>query len=217
MLAYGSLTVAVIHINRHHNGAGIDFIGFLHIFELSFRFQLSHRNKRKVHQADEFIASARKKLFPGFYIIFVGSLQNGGIITLFKLYVLQFRGKSGMTAVIGPVGIENLDFGYRRVSFLFRAEMFTDKIEITISHRQAEAVIKRFKILIAHRGESLKNSHIRRIRENAYQCLGLSQIGFFRIHRVNAVCFNLGKFLIRNITGNHIGNRRLNDGIFILF
>ena len=81
-------TVAVIDLHRHYHRAGIDLIGNLHVFQLSFRPQFFHRHQRDIHQADKFIVSSRIEFLPRIEIALPGHLERLFIVTLAKFHFL---------------------------------------------------------------------------------------------------------------------------------
>ena len=97
--------VAIIDLDRHHNGAGIDLIRFLHILQLAIFFQFSHSHQRQIHQADKFVLSSLKDLISGIQIALICGFNGLSVIALLKFNLLKLGGKSGMAAMIRPVGI----------------------------------------------------------------------------------------------------------------
>ena len=92
--------VLVLHLHGHYHGTGIDLVGLLQIGQLSVFFQLPHGHQGQIHQADEFIFPAREDFRPGVHITLIGGLDGISVVALPKLHLLQFRGKSGVAAMI---------------------------------------------------------------------------------------------------------------------
>ena len=82
--------IAIVHLHRHDNGAGIDLIGLLHVLELAVLFQLSHRHQRKIHQADKLVLSACKYFLSGVQIALIGRLDRGTVIAFAEFHIRQF-------------------------------------------------------------------------------------------------------------------------------
>ena len=206
----------IIHFYRNDYGAGIDFIGFLHISQLAVFFQLSHSHQSQIHQTYELICSACKNLFSGIEITLVGGLNRRTIISVTELYVSQFCGKSGMTAVVGPVGIQHTNLCHGRISLLITTEIILDMQEILEGHSQAKGIIQLAQLSLFHLTESVKDRHICRVIIYGDQSLRLHQISLPGIYRVDTISFDFSKFFIGNIAYKQIGNSSLDDRLFIL-
>ena len=211
----GHRAVAVIHLHGHDDGAGVDFIGFLHILELSFFFQLAHSHESQIHKADELVIPALKNLLPGIQIALVGAFHGRPVIALTEFHVLQLGGEGGMAAVIRPVGIQHADFRHGRISFFFPGKIVLDMLEILEGHCQAQRGIQSLQLLLGQILETVKNFHIRGFFKHGFQRFRLYHIRFPGIHRVDAVCLYSVKLVIRQLSGNQIGYRRPDDRLFL--
>ena len=125
-----------VDFNRNYDGAGIDLVRFLLILKFSFFFQLSHSHQRQIHKTDELIISSFENLFMVSDILLIGFLNGCTIISVFEFYILKLRREGGMTAVIGPVGIQHTDLGHERVTVLLTSEVILDMLEILEGHSQ---------------------------------------------------------------------------------
>ena len=203
-----------VHFHRNHNGTGIDFIRFFLVLQFSFFFQPFHGHQGKIHQTDKLILPALIHLFVCVQIILVSLFHGGPVKSLPKGNVFQFCGKSSMTAVVRPVGIQHTDFRHGRVSFFFLLEIILNVQEILKGHGKAQRIIEIFQLLLLQSGKSIQNLHILRFLKIIRQRFRLFQSGFSGIHRINAVGFDGFKLLPAHFTFNHIGGGRTDNGIF---
>ena len=120
----GSAHIAVVYLHRHHHGAGVDLIGLFHVLQLSFLFQLPHGHQRQIHQADELIPGTLSvDLLPGVQIAAVSGLDGGTIVPFPELHLRQLRGKGGMAAVVGPIGVQHPDLRHSGIALLVLPEI----------------------------------------------------------------------------------------------
>ena len=87
LLGDRSSAVLVIHLHRNNDGAGVNLIGFLHIFQLAILFQLTHCHQGQIHQADKLILTPCKNLASGIQIAAIGGLNRITVVAIFKLYI----------------------------------------------------------------------------------------------------------------------------------
>ena len=131
-----------VDFNGHHDGAGIDFIGNLHIRKLPVTAQLLHGHQGQVHQADILVVPSLIYHFPVRQVLVIGLLNGLPVIPVREAYVLKFSGKCGVSAVVGPVCVQHPDFRDGRVPvfFLFIVCLYVE--EILKGHGQVQRVIK---------------------------------------------------------------------------
>ena len=212
----GYFLSVIIHFYRYNYGAGIDLIGLFHIGQLAVFFQLSHSHQCQIHQTYELVTSACKDLCSGIQITLVSGLDRRTIISVTELYISQFCRESGMTAVVGPVGIQHTNLGHGRISLLITAEIILDMQEILKGHSQTKGIVQLTQFSLFHITETVKNRHISRIIIYSDQSLRLHQICLPGIYRVDTISFDFRKFFVRDITYQQISNCCLDDRLFIL-
>ena len=89
-----------VNLYRHHDAAGIDFIGYFHIRQLTLASQLLHSHKSQVHKAHVLIVPSLINHFPVSQILLIGLLHGLPVIAVREVYILKLCGKGGMAAVI---------------------------------------------------------------------------------------------------------------------
>ena len=133
-----------IYINRNYNTAGVDLIGLFLILKLAFGFQLFHGHKGKVHQAHEFIVPSFIKDFSVSKIFVISIHDRSFVIALVKFYICKFCRESGVTAVVGPVGIQHTDLCHGRITLLLVFEIVLNVKEILEGHCKVQGTVKLF-------------------------------------------------------------------------
>ena len=119
-----------------------------------------------------------------------------------------------MTAVIGPVGIQDADLGHGRISLLFARKVGLDKSEIIKSHGKAKGPVKHCQGVSVHGNKAVEDSYVGSFGIDRFQSLGLFNTGLAGIHGVDAVALNPGKLIIRNGSCQDIGLCGPDDGLF---
>ena len=208
--------VPVIHLHRNDDGAGVDLLGFLHVRKLSFLLQLTHARKRQIHQADKLVLSSREQLLSRIQIALIGLFDGLAVIAVLKRHVLQLRGEGGVAAVVGPVGIQHPDLRHGRIPVLFARKIILDVRKIPEGHRQSQRIVQRLQLRLRKVCKTDQDLHVRGLLINGFQRIRLHHARLSGIHRVDAVGFDLRKFLIGEASRDQIGGRRADDGIFFL-
>ncbi len=209
-----SLTV---YLHGHYNRAGVDFLGFLLILQLSFRFQLPHGHKRQIHQAYKLVLPPFKNLRPIRKILLICLLQRLSVIALPKAYILKLGRKSGMAAMIGPVGIQHPNLGHRRIALLLVPEIFLYMKEIFEGHCKIKRCIKALKGFLLHPAEALQNLYIRRLFKLCHQGFGLYHACLSGVYRIDAKAPDGCKLFVRDRTRYHISDCRPYHRLLVLF
>ena len=100
-----------------------------------------------------------------------------------------------MAAVIGPVCIDELQFGDRGVPAEF-LEMSLEYLQILHIHGEAVGFVDSFQFYLAAESDKAgEHSHIRRGGMLLVQCFGLVQRRFTGFHRVDQVALDGDKIL----------------------
>ena len=208
--------VPVIHFHRNDDGAGVDFLGFLHVRKLSFLLQPAHTRQSQIHQADELVLSSREKLFSGIQIALISLFDGLAVVAVLKFHIFQLCGEGGMTAVIGPVGIQHPDLRHGRIPVLFPRKIVLNMLKIPEGHRQSQRIVQRLQLRFRKMRKAVQNLYVRRLLINGFQRIRLHHARLSGIHRVDAVRLDLLEFLIGEASRDQIGGRRADDGIFLL-
>ncbi len=208
--------VAVIDLDRNHDGAGVVFIGLFHIGELAVRLELLHAHDGQVHQTDRLVGAACIELAPGIGIALPGGLDGGAVETVLELDIFEFCGESGVSAVVRPVGIQHADLGDGGIAVLGIAEIGLNELEIRPGHGKTQGGIQFFQRAVIHGGKSVEDLHIIRFGIFGLQGGGLFHSRFAGIHGVDAVGLDAVKVLSGQVTLKQIGDRRAHHR-FLLF
>ena len=120
-----------------------------------------------------------------------------------------------MPAVVGPVGIENADFGDCGVPVFLVPEVVSNEKEVLECHRQRQRLIEVFKRIVRFGNEMVKSLDVGGLGIVLRQALRLFFGGLPGIDRVDAVGLDGGKFGIGDFPVDHIGRGRTDDRLLI--
>ena len=131
---YKPLFCLSVDLDRNDDGAGVDLIRNLEIFEFALFAELFHAHDRKVHQANKLVVAAFVDLFMIRKILVISVLNRLFVVAVCECHIFQLCGECRMTAVIGPVCIEHTDLCHRRISLLLVLIVILDVKEILEGH-----------------------------------------------------------------------------------
>ena len=189
-----------VHIHLHLDGAGVDFLGFVEVLQNAVLLEPLRADRAHIHQAYRLGVAAQ--LVTHLKILVERGL-DGGIV---DRNLVKLRAERGVTAVIGPIRIDHLDFGNRRVALLL-GEMLAAELQVCQIHGQTAILDELFELGVAHGAETVDDLHLA-----GHRHLGLErglhvQRGLTRLHRVDHVMFDgldvgFGQFAFQRI---HLG------------
>ena len=175
------------------DGAGVDLVGNVEVVEPPLFFQLFDRDGRNIHQTGIFILARgielRKEVF--IEIVCLSDMRVVGA----DLHIAYLRGKGGVAAVIRPIGIYDLDFGFRGVPALF-AEIIAHENEVFHAHRKAVFLMVRGDLFHRHIRKARHFRHVVRIHLCAGESLGLPEGNFCAFDGIDEVFFDLFEFSV---------------------
>ena len=119
--------------------------------------------------------------------------------------------------MVRPIGIQHTDLRHGRIAFFVIPEICLNMQKVLEGHGQGKRTVQFPELFLLHPCKAVQYDHIRRLVENIDQGIRLFPARLPGIHGVNAVCLYSVKFLVRDITQNHIGDRGADDGLLILF
>ncbi len=204
-----------VDVDRNDDRAGVDLVGLLLVVKLSFLLELLRGEYRKVHQADELVASARVQRVAVSQVLLEGVLDRLFHVAFAERDLFELGLEGRVAAVVRPVGVEHADLGDRGVALLFIFEIIADKNEIRIRHRQIQRIVEGFELLFRHFTEALKDLHILRLRIVGHERLRLHLIGRAGVHRIHAVVFDLLDVRVGQLSEHHVGGGGADGGLFI--
>ena len=122
------------------NRTGIDFLGFIQLGQLTFFFQNFCCDRTDIHQVNRLSSSDG---FSCSKISFISFLDQ----FIFEFDIIDSRIKCCMSAVIGPICVDHLDFRNSRISVLF-IEVSAAELDIRQIHCKTTCCDERIQFLI---------------------------------------------------------------------
>ena len=151
------ILIMAIHINLHLDGAGVDFFGFVKILQNTVLLEPLRADGAHIHKAYGLFVAA--KLVTHLKILIERGL-HGRVV---NLHIIKLRAERGVTAMIGPIRVDHLDFRDCRIT-LFLGEVSTAELQISQIHGQATVGDELLKIGVAHGAETFDDLHLARYR-----------------------------------------------------
>ena len=197
--------VVAVHIHLHLDGAGVDLLGFVEVLQNAVLLEPLRADRAHIHQAYRLGVAAQ--LVTHLKILVERGL-DGGIV---DRNLVKLRAERGVTAMVGPIRVDHLDLGDRRVALLL-GEVLTAELQVGQIHGETTVLDELLKLGVAHRTEAVDDFHLAWHRHLGLQ-RGLDiQRGFTGFHRIDHVMLDgldigFGKFAFQRI---HLGgtNRR---------
>ena len=97
------------------DGASVDFFTFIKVANEVMLLEVFGRNGTEVHQGHRLHLAIRIDIFTQFEVFVIHLLYEW----IFDGYISDFGIKGGVTAVVRPIGINNLKFGFGWVTTFF--------------------------------------------------------------------------------------------------
>ena len=210
----GHRALAVVHLDRDDDGAGVVLVGLFHIRELAVGLELLHTHDGQIHQADRLVRAAGVELLAGVAGALEGRLDGRPVEAVLKADVFELGGKGGVTAVVGPVGVQHADLGDGGIPVLGAAEIGLDKAEIREGHGQAQGIIELAQVSLTHLREAVHDLDIVGLGIFGLQGGGLVHAGLPGIHGVDAVGLDPLHIRFGQIALQQVGDRGPDHGFF---
>ncbi len=192
--------VVPVHVHLHLDGAGVDFLGFVEVLQNAVLLEPLRADRAHIHQAHRLLVAAE---FVTDLKILVERGLDGGIV---DLHLVELRAERGVAAVVGPVGVDHLDLGDRRVAMLL-GEVLTAELQVGQIHGQIAVFDELFELRVAHGAESVDDLDLAGHRHLGLQRGLHIQRGFAGLDRVDHVMldgFDIG-FGKRSLQRVHLG------------
>ena len=125
-----------VNIGLHHNTAGIYFLGLVQIVQFSLTAQGFHADDSNIHQCHIAVFPDIEHI-PVVKILRISLGNSRRIVAILYLHFVNSRSKSGMTAMIRPVSINNPELRNRRRTFFRIAEVNLTVSQISQAHGKA--------------------------------------------------------------------------------
>ena len=172
--------VVAVHVNLDLDGAGVDFLGLVKAGQDTVLLEPLGADGAHVHEADGLGVTA--ELVAHRQVTLEGGL-DGGVI---DGHFVQLGAERGVTAVVGPVGVDHLDFGDGGLAALL-AEVLLAEFEVGQIHGQTALVdelLAGFGVHLVETGDGLDLAGHRHLGLQGF--LGL-QAGLAGLDRVDHV------------------------------
>ena len=208
-------SAAVIHFDGDNDRAGIVFVGFLHVRELSVRLEFLHADQGDLHQARELVRTAAVEFLPGVHVALVTRLHGNTVIAVVKCDIQDLCRESRVTAVIRPVCIQHADLRDRGIPVLRICKIILDELEIRKGHCQSEAVIQVLERMIIHSCEAVHDGDIGSLVKYIPKCCGLLHSCLTGVHRIDRIGLDMLELLIGDRSCEDPCLRRPDDRILV--
>ena len=197
-----------VDIHLDLDGAGVDLLRFVELFEHPALFQHFCGERADVHQVDRLGAvkfPARRK------ILLVGRLQQG----IVEGDAVHRRQKGGVAAVIRPIGVDHADLREGGIAPLF-AEIVAAEGDVVLVHREGILIDKLLKLLPFHLQKAAERFHFGGNGVRDVQRFGESEARLAALHGVDDVLFEGGKRLFGDVPVHRIELCRAHEGALAL-
>ena len=192
---YQPILRLAVHVHSDLDRASVDFVRLVEVIEVSLSFQLFRRNRRHVHEAGVLAATSLVKPLENLAV--TGERRADTRIVGFYRYFIQAREESGVTAVVGPICIDDLDFRQRGIA-LFRPEIVAHELKVGVGHREPEAVVKLLQFLVGQVDYTQLDAHFRLFGRGAFQRFGHRRVALPAVHGVYKVLLYFRKVVRRH-------------------
>ena len=178
------------------DGAGIDLLGFVQFLELTDGFQIPCADGAHVHEGHGLGAV---EILAGLYILVVSRLQ----FLVVGLDGVDDGVEGGVTAVVGPVGVDDADLRDGGIPVL-TAEIIPAADEIAQIHGQTLFLGEVRQLIVAELDEAVQGIYGLGDLVVYFQCLHAVQRSLAALHRVDDMLFDGGHVLFGQIAGQKI-------------
>ena len=192
-----------LDFDLHLNSTCVDFLGFIELVKLTDLTQILCGKRTDVHQVDR-LGSAEFRSRCN--IIVVGCLQQ----RIFKLDGVDGGEERGVTAMVGPVGIDHADFGDGGVAVFFVFEVVAAEAQVVLIHGKTLFLDKCCQSIIVHGAETVESFNFGRDFVFDLQGFGLVHRSFTAFDRVDDILLDAGEILFGNRTLNDVNVRGVN-------
>ena len=177
--------LAVDGIDLHLDGAGIDLFRLIQIFQLSFLAESLDSRCCHIHQRHRALRILAIDMDTRLFVVFERLGDRSGKSAVFDFDRGELGGESGVTAVVGPVGIEHTDLCHGRISLLFIAEIVTDHRHVIMAHGKAHVGDQGIDPCIIQLADALDNGYCLRVFDGKIQRFRRSETCFTGLHRIH--------------------------------
>ena len=178
-----------VHFNGDHNTAGVDFFRSVQVGQFAFLLQLLGSQAGHIHQRNGPLGVFPVHKGTVFFVQFKGFGYRFGVHPVGDFHILQLGFEGGMTAVVGPIGIQHLDFRNGGIP-VFLLEVGLDVGQVFKAHGQFLLLQKICQSFLAHFPKARENGYRSRFFPGHIQGFRFFNGSFLGFHRVDAVMFD---------------------------
>ena len=193
-----------VRLNLDFDGAGVDLLGLVELRELSGLFEVSYGEGRYVHKAD---GLRPPELFSRGDIVVVCALEK----LVLELHAVDGGVEGGVAAMVGPVGVDHLDFGDGGLATLGFEVLLAEGAVVRV-HGETVAFNESFEPRPVEGGEALKGRYLGGYAVLGGEGLGLFEARFPGFNGVYDVFFDVGDVLFGKVAVKGIDFRRPDCG-----
>ena len=122
-----------------------------------------------------------------------------------------------MSAMIGPIRVKHTNLRHRRISVLFRIVIILNMLKILKGHCKSERIIQLAQSRLGKLAKAVKHLNVRRLFVYGFQRFRLYHAGLSGIDRIDAVCLDPRKLLVRNVPFQQIRHCGADDRFLAFF
>ena len=196
------ILILTIDFSGNMDGAGVDLFAFVQLGQQAAFLQGLCTDGGNIHQRLGTLGSLlfAVDLHTGSQIALV-SIGNRGIV---DLHIVNDGGKSGMTAVVRPVGVDHPDFGNGGIPVFLSCKIVLQELQVIQIHGKTQGIQKLRQSSFIH-GDKAGNSRNALGQSVLYcQSFGHFQRSFPAFHRVNDMLLDGGDLIVRQCAFQHI-------------
>ena len=194
--------IVAVHERLNLDGAGVDLLGLVDVLQVAALFKHLGSNRAHVHQRNRTLGSLflAVDFYAGSHVAVKCVLHH----LIFELYVVDLGKEGGVTAVVGPVGIDHANLGDGRVALFGVAEVGLQELEVVQIHRQTHIVQQIGERTLVHVGKADNRCHAGRDSVLYLEGSRLVHRSLAGVYGVNQVAADLvhvlsGEFAFQNV------------------
>ena len=183
-----------VYVDLHLDGAGVDLLRLVKVGEDAVRFELFGADDGDIHQGHRF-APAGIELGTDAAVFVVGRLDR----RVLDFDPVDDGAEGGVAAVVGPVGVDQPDFGDGGVTVLHHLEIGLAEGDVVKVHREAVVDDKAGQLFLRQAGKAVEGLDGGGDVVAGGKGRKLLEGSFPRFDRVDEGVLDGGKLLVRNL------------------
>ena len=212
------ILVLAVYLGIDVNRTGIDFLALVQLRKQTALFQCLCADGGNIHQCLGTLCSLL--LAVDFHTGSQIPLISGSYCGIVNLHIVNDGGEGGVTAVVGPVGVNHTNLSDGGVTLFLVAEIVLQELQVIQIHSKTQLVQQVSQTLFVQTDEAVNSSNGLRDCVICLQGFGQGQLCLTAFHRVNHVFFDCGDFFLCqlavqaiNFSGSNQGTLALRDDL----